>query len=171
MHGGTVSAKSAGQGRGSVFTVRLPAVPLNTPHLEEPTGESNTSIAGPGWRILIVDDNRDSAESMSEMLRLLGNEVAVAHDGFEAIEQADAFRPKLILMDIGMPRLNGYDATSRIREQTWGKDIAIVALTGWGQESDRSKSKEAGCDSHLVKPVSLSDLQKVVAEFSQLAKG
>jgi CheY-like chemotaxis protein len=101
---------------------------------------------------------------MGEMLRLSGNEVAIAHDGLEAVEQAGAFRPEVILMDVGMPRLNGLDATRRIRQQPWGQKVTIIALTGWGQESDRSRSREAGCDDHLVKPVSLSDLEKTLQE-------
>ena len=165
MHGGTVTAASGGQDRGSTFTVRLPAVPRHvTVPADQPAGSASPD-AGPGRRILVVDDNRDSAESMGEMLRLFGNDVALAHDGLQAVEAAGAFRPQVILMDVGMPRLNGYEATRRIREQPWGKDVAIVALTGWGQEGDRSKSKEAGCDGHLVKPVSLQDLQKMLSEL------
>ncbi len=113
----------------------------------------------------MVDDNRDSAESMALMLELLGNENRTAHDGLEAVELAEQFRPHVILMDIGMPKLNGYEATRRIREQPWGRDIAIIALTGWGQEEDRLKSKEVGCDGHLVKPIQLLDLQKLLAEL------
>ncbi len=113
----------------------------------------------------MVDDNRDSAASLAMMLQLLGNEVRTAHDGLEAVEVAEQFRPEVVLMDIGMPRLNGYDATRRIREQPWGRDMAIIALTGWGQEADRARSKEAGCDGHLVKPVDLSDLEKLLREL------
>ncbi len=119
---------------------------------------------GPRRRILVVDDNRDSADSMALMLRLLGNEVVTAHDGVEAVEQAEAFRPEVVLMDVGMPRLNGLDATRRIREQPWGESIVIIALTGWGQDGDRSQSKMAGCDEHLVKPV-LPDVQKLLGEL------
>jgi CheY-like chemotaxis protein len=166
MHGGTVTAESAGQGNGSRFTVRLPAARAVSSASSDHSVGQNGSVVGPGRRILVVDDNRDSAESMGEMLRLFGNEVALAHDGVEAIERAGAFRPEVILMDVGMPRLNGYDATRRLRELPWGKDVAIVALTGWGQDGDRSKSKEAGCDGHLVKPVSLPDLQKLLGELA-----
>src|SRR5207237_1086048 len=97
------------------------------------------------------------------MLRLLGNEVRTAHDGMQALEAAEAFRPEVILMDVGMPRLNGLDATRRIRERPWGKEVAVIALTGWGQEGDRERSREAGCDGHLVKPVNLADLQRLLA--------
>ena len=113
----------------------------------------------------MVDDNRDSATSMAMMLQLLGNEVRTAHDGIEAVELAERFRPQVVLMDIGMPKLNGYEATRRIREQPWGRDMTIVALTGWGQDVDRAKSKEAGCDGHLVKPVDLPDLEKLLAKL------
>jgi CheY-like chemotaxis protein len=132
-----------------VGSITGPAVPAASDH----------TVLGPARRILVVDDNRDGAESMADMLRLLGHEAATAHDGLEAVERAEAFHPDLILMDVGMPRLNGLDATRRIREQPWGRDLAIIALTGWGQENDRERSREAGCDGHLVKPVGLSELR------------
>jgi PAS domain S-box-containing protein len=164
MHGGTVTAESPGVGRGSIFTVRLPALgdrAQATP--EGPSGEEPRGT-GPKRRILVVDDNRDSATSMAMILRLTGNEVRTAHDGVEAVEVAEAFRPQVILMDVGMPRLNGYEATRRIRERPWGRSVLIIALTGWGQEGDRSQSREAGCDGHLVKPVNLPDLEKLLSE-------
>ncbi len=165
MHGGTVTAASAGQGKGSTFTVKLPVLestvtpPLNAPSDAEPL------LAGPRRRILVVDDNRDSAKSMAMMLRLMGNEVRTAHDGIEAVEAAEEFRPKAILMDLGMPKLNGYDATQRIREQPWGRDMMIIAMTGWGQEADRTQSHEAGCNGHLVKPVNPSHLENLLTEL------
>ncbi len=100
------------------------------------------------------------------MLRLLGDEVRTAHDGIEAVEVAGHFRPEVILMDVGMPRLNGLAATRRIREQPWGKTITIIALTGWGQDEDREQSRAAGCDGHLVKPVNLPDLEKLLPEWA-----
>ncbi len=128
-----------------------------------PAPETPALALGPKRRILIVDDVRDSAESLALMLRLIGAEVALAHDGLAAVELAERFRPEVVLMDVGMPRLNGYEATRRIRQQPWGKDMVIIALTGWGQEADRVQSKEAGCNGHLVKPVALADLQKLFA--------
>lgn len=113
-------------------------------------------------RILIADDNVDAVDSMQMMLELLGNEVSVARDGLQAVEAASVFRPDIILMDLGMPRLSGYEATRCIKRQPWGASIVVVALTGWGQESDRQRSREAGCDHHLVKPVALSDLQALL---------
>ena len=117
----------------------------------------------PRRRIQVVDDNSDAAASLAMMLRLLGNEVDIAHDGIEAVELAERFQPEIILMDVGMPRLNGYDATRRIREQPWGRDIKIYALTGWDQDSDRQLSQEAGCNGHLVKPVGLDALRQALA--------
>jgi PAS domain S-box-containing protein len=164
MHGGTIQAESPGEGQGSTFTVRLPIL---IDRMESPLGEpaegADSAAAGSKRRILVVDDNRDSADSMALMLQLLGNEIWTAHDGLEAVELAEQFRPQVILMDIGMPGLSGYEATRRIREQPWGRDMIIVALTGWGQDTDRAKSREAGCDSHLVKPIDLADLEKLLA--------
>ena len=130
-----------------------------------PSG-TETGRSGPTRRILVVDDNRDSADSMAMLLKLLGNEVRTAHDGIEAVEAAEEFRPEVILMDVGMPRLNGYEATRRIREQPWGRSVIIIALTGWGQEGDRVQSREAGCDGHLVKPVNLPDLNRLLTDLA-----
>jgi PAS domain S-box-containing protein len=163
MHGGTVEAASPGPGQGSLFKVRLPVLKNRTESSAEAPAGGGTDSAGSKRRILVVDDNQDSATSMAIMLQLMGNEVRTAHDGLEAVEVAEQFRPQLVLMDIGMPKLNGYEATRRIREQPWGRDMAIIALTGWGQEVDRARSKEAGCDGHLVKPVNMSDLEKLLA--------
>ncbi|HEY0511298.1 MAG TPA: PAS domain S-box protein [Thermoanaerobaculia bacterium] len=165
MHGGTVEAASPGEGQGSTFTVRLPILKDRAEPAGESAGEGVESGAGSQQRILVVDDNRDSAASMAMMLQLLGNEIRTARDGIEAVALAERFRPQVILMDIGMPRLNGYEATRRIREQPWGRGMAIIALTGWGQEEDRAKSKNAGCDGHLVKPINLSDLEKLLLEL------
>jgi PAS domain S-box-containing protein len=164
MHGGSVAAESAGPGEGSTFIVRLPALGA-APEPAAAAPPDNRRRTGPRRRILVVDDNQDSAATMAMMLELLGDEVVTAHDGVQGVEAAERFRPEIILMDVGMPRLNGYDATRRIREQPWGKAVTIIALTGWGQESDRAQSREAGCDGHLVKPVSLADLRKLIAEL------
>ena len=107
----------------------------------------------------MVDDNLDSATSMAMMLEFLGNEVRTAHDGLQAIQEVDLYRPDVVLMDVGMPRLDGYEATRRIRSEAWGRQVVILALTGWGQADDIARSRDAGCDGHLTKPVSLSDLE------------
>jgi CheY-like chemotaxis protein len=165
MHGGTVTAASGGDGTGSTFTVTLP-VPAD--HAEPAGGSTETRrAAGAARRVLVVDDNRDGAASLADMLRLLGDDVRTAHDGLQAVEEAGRFRPEVILMDIGMPRLNGLDATRRVRGQPWGRAIKIIALTGWGQEHDRERSREAGCDGHLVKPVSLADLEQMLGSLRE----
>ena len=165
MHGGTVEATSPGEGKGSTFTVKLAVLEETPKKPAVPASEGEPSDSGSKRRILVVDDNRDGAESLGVMLRLMGNEVRIAHDGIEAVEQAEQFRPDLVLMDVGMPRLNGLEATHRIRGQEWGQKMTIIALTGWGQPGDREKSREAGCDGHLVKPVNLTDLEKLLHEL------
>jgi signal transduction histidine kinase len=163
MHGGTVEARSAGVGQGSEFVVRLPLLSGPPPALpREPSVVQPVSTVP--RRILVVDDNRDSADSLAMLLKLKGHEVHTAHDGLEAVEAAVTFQPDVILLDIGMPRLNGYEAARRIREQPRQKRLTLVALTGWGQEEDRRLSEEAGFDSHLVKPVDLAALTKLLAE-------
>ncbi|MGV3483653.1 MAG: ATP-binding protein, partial [Planctomycetaceae bacterium] len=162
MHGGNVEAQSEGREMGSVFTVRLPVVPSLHPRLPEPNrdgGPSNTRSC----RILVVDDNVDAGNTLTMMLRIMGNEVQTAHDGLQGCELASSFRPHLILMDIGMPRLNGYEACRRIREQPWGQSMKLVALTGWGQNDDKLRSQEAGFDHHLVKPVEPATLCELLS--------
>ena len=164
MHGGTVNAASEGAGLGSTFSISLPTLLPEEVQPSEVHDQGHGSLDSPR-RILVVDDNRDGAESLVEMLRLLGNEVLTAHDGLQAIERAGEFRPDVILMDIGMPHLNGLEATRRIRAQAWGNTMKVIAVTGWGQEADRERSRTAGCDGHLVKPVGLADLQRLLADL------
>ncbi|QVL29930.1 PAS domain-containing protein [Telmatocola sphagniphila] len=166
MHGGTVSVESDGPGKGSTFLVSLPILVLELEPQKDRFAMHGTPKSQ-SRKILVVDDNRDSAVSMSMMLQLLGDEVQVAHDGLEAVEAAKNFHPEIILMDIGMPRMNGYEATRRIREQTRGENIVIVALSGWGQEGDKAQSKNAGCDGHLIKPVELADLEMLLSKLTQ----
>ena len=167
MHGGTIHAVSDGAGAGSTFKVTLP-ICQQAANPVYPTVPTDIEPAVTRHRALVVDDNRDSADSMAAFLRLLGHEVQTAHDGIEAIRAAQQLRPDLILMDIGMPRLNGYDATRRIREEPWGEQMVIVALTGWGQDADRERTQAARCDAHLVKPVNLSDLSKLINNLPAL---
>ena len=164
MHGGSVSVESV-EGSGSTFTVRLPIAVAPTEARESSVGANQES--GGRRRVLVVDDNRDGAESMAMMLRLLGNEVTTVHDGLDAVAAAGAFRPDIVLMDIGLPRLIGLDATRRIRDHDWGRAMTIIALTGWGQENDRELSRDAGCDGHLVKPVDLANLQTLLKKFAK----
>lgn len=161
MHGGSVTAQSPGAGRGSTFSVTLPVIETHAAQQRQEPSELSPA-ARERRRILVVDDNLDAATSMAMMLEFLGNEVRMAHDGLQAIERAEHDRPDVVLMDVGMPRLDGYEATRRIRTQPWGRDIIIIALTGWGQDDDRARSRDAGCDGHLTKPVSLPDLESLL---------
>jgi len=168
MHGGVIAAASEGQGCGSTFTVRLPALPPDT---ETPTDATpaGVEVAVPQrWRVLVVDDNVDGADSLASLLELSGHEVRVAYDGLQAVAAAEKFLPDLILMDVGMPRLNGHDATRRIRTSDWGQSAHIVALTGWGQDEDRRRSAEAGANGHLVKPVAAETVYRLLAELAAL---
>jgi len=171
MHGGLVTAESDGLGNGSTFTVRLP---ISYRASESAPQDSAGDLGWPwrsGQRVLVADDNRDGAESMATMLQLLGNEVHLAYDGMEAVEAAERVRPVLILIDVGMPRMNGLDATRQIRQREWSRGVTIIALTGWGQEGDRERSRAAGCDGHLVKPVSLLELEKLLAGLPREGAG
>jgi PAS domain S-box-containing protein len=162
MHGGTIEVHSDGPRKGSEFIVRLPArVEAGAAPIESEAEGSSGSV-GPRRRILVADDNPDSATTLSIMLEVLGNDVCVAHDGEEAVKLAEQFLPDAILLDIGMPRMNGYDACERIRRQPWGADAFIVALTGWGQEEDKNRSRAAGFDRHLVKPVEPVMIEKLI---------
>lgn len=165
MHNGTVSAHSDGPGKGSSFKVKLPVLDrLATDSPDSHIGNIH-SPDEPKRRILIVDDNRDACDSMATLLNLLGHEVRLAYDGIEALARVEEFSPDIVLMDVGMPNLNGYDATRIIREQAGGKAITIVAVTGWGQEGDKSQSRAAGCDGHLVKPVNLQDIEDLLRDL------
>jgi len=157
MHGGTVVAKSAGLGQGSEFVVTLPLAPARA---AAPSGaEADGSAASTQrMRMLVVDDNGDSAESLALLLALAGHETHVAHDGPEALTRADALRPDAVLLDLGLPGLNGYEVCRRLRDEAWAREIPIIAITGWGQDEDRQRSKDAGFDAHLVKPVVFEEL-------------
>jgi CheY-like chemotaxis protein/two-component sensor histidine kinase len=161
MHNGTIEARSDGYGAGSEFIVRLPLLRASASESQPPKADEE-SVAPARRRILVADDNEDSVLSMALMLEITGNEVRTAADGLEAVQAAAAFRPAVILLDIGMPKLDGYEACRRIRQQPWGRDALIVALTGWGQDEDKRLSKEAGFDHHLVKPVDPSVLEKLL---------
>ena len=163
MHDGTLEVHSAGAGQGSEFVVRLPIMretpkPPPVPTVSEPTITT-------ARRILVVDDNRVSADSLARLLQLTGNETHTAYDGLEAVEAATTLKPDVVLLDIGLPKLNGYEAARKIREEPWGKKMVLVALTGWGQDEDRQKSREAGFNGHMVKPVELTALMKLLVEL------
>jgi PAS domain S-box-containing protein len=162
MHGGKVTVESGGHNLGSRFRVQLPMIPRERDASESPKA-NRSSFRSRKRRVLIVDDNPDALASLSMVVRALGSEAFDAHDGLEALESARHLRPDVILMDIGMPRLNGYDAARRIRQEPWGQDLLMVATTGWGKEEDRQRSKEAGFDLHLVKPIDVTAVQELLS--------
>jgi PAS domain S-box-containing protein len=166
MHGGRIEAKSDGPGRGSEFLVRLPVVEASAPE-----GTNDPAMPAPiesALRILIVDDNQDGANSLTMMLKIMGNDTRTAYDGLQGVEMAEQFRPDVVLLDIGLPRLNGYEACRRIRNQAWGISTILIAMTGWGQDEDRRRSHQAGFDHHLVKPVDPKSLMELLAELQVL---
>jgi two-component system, chemotaxis family, CheB/CheR fusion protein len=151
LHGGSIEAHSAGLGRGSEFIVRLPELHLGLP--ESAVDATKPEPAGTPLRILVVDDNRDAADSLAELLHALGHDVREAYDGTSALAVAERERPDVILCDIGLPGLTGYEVAQRVRAQPELGNVILIALTGWGQPEDRRRTREAGFDAHLVKPV------------------
>jgi signal transduction histidine kinase len=165
MHGGSVTAQSNGEGTGSEFVIRLPLLAEAASGVEDPLVAQACDTLSIPRRILLADDNADALESLAMVLRLRGHQVFSAPNGAVALETAARHVPEVALLDIGMPLIDGYEVARRIRAQTWGKGVKLVALTGWGQESDRLRSQEAGFDTHLVKPL---DLDKLTALLAQL---
>jgi PAS domain S-box-containing protein len=171
LHGGTVEARSDGPGRGSEFVVRLPVADVPAaPEARAPAG-GGPLPGGRKWRILVVDDNRDSADSLALMLEMMGHETRTAYDGPEAVEAAAAYRPDVVLLDIGLPRMNGYEVARHLRQQPWGKGLALVALTGWGQDEDKRRALDAGFDQHVTKPVGADGLEQVLARIRPVPQG
>ena len=164
MHGGSVEARSKGPNLGSEFLVHLPIVVELLAEPKDDGGEFPRSTSN--RRILVVDDNENAAHVLGMLLKALGNDVQTAFDGITAIELAERFRPDLILLDIGLPKMNGYETARDIRQQPWGQDIVLAALTGWGQEDDKRRAHEAGFDYHFVKPLDPGILQKFLAEVA-----
>jgi PAS domain S-box-containing protein len=159
MHGGTVQARSAGLNQGSEFIVRLPISSDPAPANIQTSREKAPAFQ----RVLVADDYADSAATLAELLRFDGKEVEVAYDGVGAVERASAFRPDVVLLDIAMPKLNGYDAARSIRRQPWARNVVLIAISGWGQEQDRARSQAAGFDGHLAKPVDYGMLLELIA--------
>lgn len=170
LHGGEVSASSPGLHRGSEFTVRLPLA-TTAPAAPVPLKPVDP-MAGPvaGLRVLVADDSRDIAESLQMLLTMDGFDVVVAFDGEQAFEQAQALRPDIALLDLGMPKLNGYQVARRIRDQPWGARMALIAQTGWGHESDRLRTREAGFDHPIVKPVDPTTLSALLGTLVGAAR-
>jgi len=161
MHGGSVAASSAGPGKGSDFTVRLPLARSGSAAAPARAADgAGASVAG--RRILVVDDNRDAAESLGLLLETMGHEVRVAHAGGEGLLAVQAFAPAVVLLDIGMPDMDGYEVARRIRDEEGSARAVLVAITGWGQDEDRQRAREAGFDHHLTKPVDPAELQRLL---------
>lgn len=182
MHGGSVAAQSDGPGRGSEFVIRLPLLLRETGQSQQgPVTTTKAALEQPmkldegtiriQRRILVADDNNDALESLATLLQLSGHEVYTAANGAVALAAAEQHRPEVALLDIGMPQLDGYEVARRIRAQPWGQRITLVALTGWGQDSDRRRSQEAGFDSHLVKPLDLDKLTELLAALPSTGPG
>jgi CheY-like chemotaxis protein len=164
LHAGSIEARSEGLGKGSEFIVRIPLAGESAPRVEVATEPEMDELA---LRILVVDDNRDGAESLSMLLKVLGSQTVTAYDGEEAVAVAERYRPDVILLDIGLPKLNGYEACRRIRKQEAGRETIIIAQTGWGQNEDRERTREAGFDHHLVKPVDPNELMKLLHSITK----
>jgi CheY-like chemotaxis protein len=162
MHGGIVTARPGDDGV-IEFEVHLPIVhaAVSARKPARPSLDEDVETTVP-HRILIADDNADSAESMGMLLRLMGNDVRIANDGLDAVEQAERFQPDIVLMDIGMPRLDGYEAARRIRNQGWSRDTLLVAVTGWGPSDDSEEATAAGFDHHFTKPLDPAELRRLV---------
>ncbi|HEX6861341.1 MAG TPA: ATP-binding protein, partial [Thermoanaerobaculia bacterium] len=173
MHDGTIEARSEGLGRGTEMVVHLPALPhqaAETAPAESASQRRGSELAEP-LRVLIVDDNEDSAESLALLMRLTGHEVRTAYEGLSALAEARTFMPEVVLLDIGLPRMDGFQVARRLRQQPGGDRLMLLALTGYGQEEDRRRSREAGFDHHLVKPIDLERLQELLDSWcrSQVA--
>jgi PAS domain S-box-containing protein len=162
LHGGQITAQSAGPGRGSEFTVRLPFI--DDDHRRRGPADDAAHCQAPKRRVLIADDNRDGAESLAMLLRMQGHEVTVAHNGREALAAFDRSHPDVVLLDIGMPELDGYEVAREIRERAAGAEAMLIAVTGWGQRNDKERAQAAGFDSHFTKPVDLAGLEELLRQ-------
>jgi CheY-like chemotaxis protein len=163
MHGGTINAYSAGPGRGTEFVVRLPTQSRGAPAPATlATTPDELPALEPGRRVLIVEDSQDTADMLNIMLTEWGQNTRVAHDGITALEIGEQFKPEVVLLDIGLPKLHGYEVARRMRQQPWGKNALVVAITGWGREADR-QSEASGIDHRLLKPVDPVTLRGLLA--------
>ena len=172
LHGGSVEARSEGLGQGAEFVVELP-IAQRAPDaaVSAPVAPATATTARSRRRILVVDDNRDGADTLARVLTMMGFETRTAYDGFEAVTVAETYRPDVVLLDLGLPKLNGFETCQRLRERPWCKDVTIIAVTGWSQEHVRRDSREAGFDHHVVKPVDPTALLQLLADVSPAAGG
>ena len=166
LHGGSIEATSAGIRKGSEFTVRLPIL-ATLADAADLRAQEKLSPHATRRRIVVVDDLADAADSLAIMLQMMGHDTRTAYDGVEAVQAVAAFNPDLVFLDIGLPKMNGYDAARIIRAQPDGKDVVLVAVTGWGQEQDRRRAADAGFDHHLTKPVDPHAVEALIARLDQ----
>jgi len=164
LHGGHVEAHSDGPGQGSEFVVHLPALPDGTPQpaVVSPSGRLRVGVRS---KVLVADDVRDITDSLAIVMRRVGFEVYTAYDGQQAVARVEEVRPQVVILDIGMPKVDGYEAARRIRAQPWGKEMTLIALTGWGGKTVQKRTEEAGFDHHLVKPIEPAALLELLASF------
>ena len=167
-HHGHIEVESAGEGKGTEFKICLPISLRETPDAEDQPLDASPVTNNP-QRILVVDDNEPAAQMLALLITMSGHQVRTASDGEEALQQAAEFRPNVVIMDLGMPNMNGYEAARHLR-QRWGQSIKLIALTGWGQEEDKRRTHEAGFNHHLVKPVTSGDLQVLDADYDLRVK-
>lgn len=163
LHGGTIVANSEGDGKGSEFIVRLPIA--NSPVKMAPITEKSIPLLVISQRILVIEDNVDAAESLALLLEFSGHTTRSAHNGITGIQIAEEFNPDVILLDIGLPDINGYQVAQQIRQKSWGKNIFLIAATGWGQDKDRELAKDAGFDKHLTKPINYQQLNSLLQKL------
>jgi CheY-like chemotaxis protein len=170
MHGGHVTAQSDGIGCGTTITIRLPCVAQGEMPAALDAGDGRSSgFRAPACRVLVADDNVDAVDAIAILLRTVGHEVLTAEDGLEALRVGHAFAPDVVLLDLGMPRLNGYETAREIRQQPWGRDVGLVAVTGWGDTKDYDNTRRAGFDAHLVKPADQTELLRIIGTAAAMA--
>ena len=165
LHDGTVSAASPGPGRGSVFTIRIPALPQEQPAVPGPGRPAPAPSPSPSLKVLVVDDNVDAAVTLATVLEMLGHKTQTVHAGPPVREAAQAFDPDVVLLDIGLPGMNGYDVARQLRGEPGLRHTVLVALTGWGSEEDKRRTRNAGFDYHLVKPISAAAVDTILARL------
>nr|WP_295924321.1 response regulator [uncultured Dyadobacter sp.] len=164
LHDGQVAVRSKGLGQGSTFSVRLPTLEVAPQIIPAPNGE-NPAKGASSDRILVIDDNADAAQTLSMLLKLKGFQVHTRNSGQSGIEAAQELSPRAILLDLGMPGMDGYETCRLIRQQTWGQTVVVIALSGYGQQEDHQRTKEMGFDEHLVKPVDLNELTNLLTRL------
>ena len=167
MHGGRLEARSDGPGQGSEFTVRLPLALGDKAAEDRPGAATRSAVGLCPRRILVVDDNHDAADSLGMVLKFLGADTRVVYDGPSALAAIRSYRPTVVLLDIGMPGMDGHEVARRVRQEPELRNVVLIALTGWGQEEDRRRSRAAGFDHHLVKPVEAAALQALLTSLSE----